>query len=423
MEVFETKTTSGDKDRARRLKINNFRTKFWFGNAVNIIAFDGMVKDFSIEDGTQKPNLVKISNSWFARRFPRPGTSKDSGRKSWSYYRTGKHAVSDRLGFHPVEVVAKAYPTTARYFFSPIWRILEGETLSRSKIEEEISKLGLSLNGDDQGHIGKALLDRSFWSEDMSLWSIQAQRFDLIKELDAFTFLETILLLLAWAYDDHDNDLWNRVCNFYYDFMPKVAWEADLIHRFELLDYIDDYAQTVTKVPLREPLTEKRIWRNQTCDLKGALKSKYVSLMHCHLAYFKSKELDRFGYFVCCEAAHTVMNDFRLWENYRQFSWIAINLFYRALFENDMSLFESVLGKAFIAKWGNPNQIPKDTDHTDLVHDLCQAVFVTEFEKHRKNPATCNYLSKYTLRTLPRSMASLAAEIEARDPCSLSCED
>lgn len=113
------------------MKIKNFSARFWYENAIEFIATDGLVFEVKAENTSEDPKLVDISPMWMAKRFPRPNTKPESDRKNWSQYRSGKNVPTSRLGHHPVKAVDKVYPHTGRFFFSKIWDILEGKNWVR----------------------------------------------------------------------------------------------------------------------------------------------------------------------------------------------------------------------------------------------------------------------------------------------------
>ena len=151
------------------MKIRNFSARFWYENTIETISTDGLVFEVKTEKSSKAPKLVEISPMWMAKRFPRPKTKAESDRKNWSRYRSGDTVPRSRHDFHPAKVVEKIYPHTGRYFFTKMWDILDGKKLSKKVIEKEISLMGMRVNRDRRGFIGKSCLKRGSGNEALIL--------------------------------------------------------------------------------------------------------------------------------------------------------------------------------------------------------------------------------------------------------------
>lgn len=311
------------------MKIKNFSAKFWYENTIETISTDGLVFEVKADNSSKAPKLVEISPMWMAKRFPRPNTNAKSDRKNWSRYRSGEIVPRTRNNFHPVKEIEKAYSHTGRYFFTKMWDILDGKKLGKKVIEKEISLLGMRVNRDRRGFIGKVLLEKRFWKRSADIEQVQSARYSILKDLGAFEQIETVVLMLAWADAEGDPELWNETCEFFYYIIPDLVWAENIRLRFDLLDIIAEYAQKQQKVPYREPILSKYLWREQTEVLQAKLTDRYASLMHSHLLFFHKKELDATRHEWAEFIAKIVISDFSLWENYSDYSWLAVDVLLR----------------------------------------------------------------------------------------------
>ena len=320
------------------MKIKNFSARFWYENTIETILTDGLVLEVKTENSSKDPKLVEISPMWMAKRFPRPKTKVESDRKNWSRYRSGEIVPRTRNGFHPVKEVEKAYPHTGRYFFTKIWDILDEKKLDKKAIEKEISLQGMRVNRDRRGFIGKVLLEKRFWKRSADIDKIQSARYSILKNLEVFEQIETVVLMLAWADAEGDPELWNEICEFFYYIIPDLVWDDGIRVRFDLLDIIVEYAQKQQKVPYRKPVLSKYLWREQTEVLQAKLTEHYTTQMHSHLLFFMKEELDAMRHEYAEFVAKIVMSNFSLWERYSDLSWLFVDVLLRFVSENKKNM-------------------------------------------------------------------------------------
>ncbi len=218
--------------RPPKSSIDGVFTKLWFENAAR-------------QAGGVKPY-------WFWKNV----ALKQGNRSTWVRYKTGLRVPKSHGDDNPIDKVDKILPGTARLFHSPVRVVLKGGRLRQADAAQAISEIG--------DPIKRIILEGGYEpsSADQNDDRNTEAMFEQLSLFPSLAQLEAIILLLGWADDIGNSELWNYICGFYRHMIPELIRVGNVPFFDELCDLIDDVAQlrTFNSVNYRKDIYQS--WRD-----------------------------------------------------------------------------------------------------------------------------------------------------------------
>jgi len=327
-------------------EIDYLKTAFWFNETAKALG------------DLRKPKTPY----WFAQNFNKDSTlssaqvlenwkagvqySGDQEFDSSGWYRrkNGKSVPIMHLGYHPVLRVAESFPKTSTAFFSIFWRILKGERICLAEIEEWLCSIGMkpgfnlspegkmdigsgrNLDGyvsvfPEFSFMGHLAIDDKFWEfggdGDLSIHELMGVFIDR----PVFKRLEITTVLLVWADQKENHDLWNNLCEYYHQLVPYVVLDNELSVRFKILDAMDGYAMKREFYDLNMRRSVKANWADH--DIKPVFYDHYFSNLTLHPLFDRLKETDEIRSKISNFLTNLVCENELLWKEGEGLWWDA----------------------------------------------------------------------------------------------------
>lgn len=209
------------------------------------------------------------SLDWLSKKSPYSLTSLKR-------YKSGGQVSRERMGRIAPKEMANRYPGSEKIYYSKIWAILAGQSISKDEAYSEYSELR---------YLVKGIVLNSTYRNKLFLYSDLSDVDDIIfhlKQFPEFDTLKAIIVTLALARNERNLYYWNKLCGLYNELLPELLFDEDISFKPEFFDLMDQFARRYEYKHALDLTPQYQNWRDQLPRYKQLIRETYAAGIRSH---------------------------------------------------------------------------------------------------------------------------------------------